>query len=168
MTHQSEGEGVQGLEQGVQRGDGIVVAVLALQSSPVESDIPIRQLVDEVEQTRHDGVQSVGYQESAKINPNGTRLTLHLLFHMLDQRLTPRQDPPVHHVLRLGRPVVIHKPLAVRALVQFRLGEEEAERVDPLADDGASDFTDAFVLEREVVATDDGRVDEVETARCQS
>lgn len=87
---------------------------------------------------------------------------------MLDQRLAPGQDPSVHHVLRLGRPVVVHKVLAVRTLVQFRLGQEESERVDPFTDDGASDFTDAFVFEGEVVATDDGRVDEVETARRQS
>lgn len=65
-TYQSEGEGVQRLEQGVQRGDSVVVAVFTLQSGSVESDVPIRQLVDEVEQTRHDGVQAVGYPAVSK------------------------------------------------------------------------------------------------------
>lgn len=66
-TYQSKGEGVQRLEQGVQSGDSVIVTVFTLQSSSVESNVPICQLVNEVEQTRHDGVQSVGCEaRSAK------------------------------------------------------------------------------------------------------
>lgn len=62
-TYQGEAEGVQSLEQGVQCSDRVVVTVFTLQSSSIESNVPICQLLNEVEQTRHDGVQSVGYQD---------------------------------------------------------------------------------------------------------
>jgi hypothetical protein len=80
---------------------------------------------------------------------------------VLDQRLTSREDPSVHDVLRLLRRRVIHKVLVVRPLVQFSLSQEESERVDPFADDGVSDLSDTFILEDQVVTPDDGRVDKV-------
>jgi hypothetical protein len=62
QTYKGQTKGVQSLEQRVESRNSVVVAVLALESSSVESDVPICQLVDKSEQTRHDGIQSVGWR----------------------------------------------------------------------------------------------------------
>jgi hypothetical protein len=90
------------------------------------------------------------------------RPTLHLLLDVLDQRLTSRQDPPVHDVLRLGRVRVVHKLLAVGSLVKLGLTDEESQTVDPSSDDGVSNVSYTVILEDQVVTSYDGRVDEVE------
>ena len=63
-THKGKAERVQRLEQRVERRNGIVVTVLSLETGSVESDVPIRQLVNEGKQTRHDSVQSVSCDTS--------------------------------------------------------------------------------------------------------
>jgi hypothetical protein len=60
--------------------------------------------------------------------------------------------------------VVVNEVLASHALVQVGLGLEEAEAVDPLSDNSIPDVLDTVVLEEQVVATYDGRVDEVKPA----
>jgi hypothetical protein len=62
QTYKGQTKGVQSLEQGVESRNSVVVAVLALESSSVESDVPICQLVDESEQTGHNGVESVSWK----------------------------------------------------------------------------------------------------------
>lgn len=81
---------------------------------------------------------------------------------MLDQRLAPGQDPPVHDVLRLGGVGVVDKLLAVRSLVQLGLADEESQTIDPSSDDRVSNVSNAVILEDQVVTSDDGRVDQVQ------
>lgn len=57
---EGERERVERLEQGVESRHGVLVTAVALQSVSVESDVPVGQLGDQVEQSGHDRVESVG------------------------------------------------------------------------------------------------------------
>lgn len=57
---QGQGQGVEGLEQRVQGRHGVLVTTVTLESVSVESDVPVRQFGDQVQQSRYDRVQSVG------------------------------------------------------------------------------------------------------------
>ena len=175
---QGEGQCVESLEQGVERGDGILSTALSLESVSVESNVPVGEFGNEVEESGHHGVESVGCErqggrDTILVGVDGgstndiapPRLTLHLLLDVLDQRLTPCQDPPVHDVLRLGSVRVVHKLFSVSSLVKLGLTDEESQTVDPSSDDGVSDVSYTVVLEDQVVTSYNGRVDKVESVR---
>ena len=82
-TYHRLAQSEQRFEQCVERCYCVFLAVLTLQSPPVEADVPIRELVNQVEQTWDDSVESV---------------RSHLFPHEADKRLTPCQDPAVHNV----------------------------------------------------------------------
>jgi len=73
------------------------------------------------------------------------------------------EDPSVHHVRALRRIMADHKLVARCLLKQLDLAEIEVERVDPLQDDVGEDLSDTLLSESEVLAADDGRVDEEES-----
>lgn len=83
-THHSLAKGEQRLEKRVESGNRILFAILALQSSSVEPDVPVRQLVDKIKESRQDGVEPVSF---------------HLFLHEFDKRLTPSKDPSIHDVV---------------------------------------------------------------------
>lgn len=56
---QSADECEEGLEEGVEGVGSILETVLSLESSSVESDVPVREFVDEVEHLGDDSVESV-------------------------------------------------------------------------------------------------------------
>ncbi|KAI3485375.1 hypothetical protein L1887_51349 [Cichorium endivia] len=128
----------------VQRRLCVVHAVLALEATAVEADVPVGQLVDQLAQTRHHRVQTV---------------RRHLVADEADERLAAREDPAVHDVgARLV--AVVDKLDAVVLLVQAHRGEEEAERVEPREEGGRDHLLDALLLEAQVLGTHDGRVDQ--------
>jgi len=63
---QGEGQGVERLEQGVERGDRVISTALSLESVSVESDVPVGEFGNEVEESRHHGVQSVGCKRQGR------------------------------------------------------------------------------------------------------
>jgi hypothetical protein len=146
VTYHRLTQGEQRLEQRVERRERVLLAVLALQPPPVEPDVPVRQLVDQVQQPRDDRVQPV---------------RRHLLPDELDERLAAREDPAVHDVARHRRVRVVLEVDLARLAVERDLAEEEAERVEPGEEDAGDDLADALFAEAEVVAADDRRVHEV-------
>lgn len=84
VTYHGPTEREQCFEQGIQRLNRILFTILTLQPSSVETNIPIRELVDKVKEPRNDGVQPV---------------CSHFDSHKLDERLATRKDPAVHDVL---------------------------------------------------------------------
>jgi hypothetical protein len=137
--------------------------VLALEPSPVELDVPARasqrassqahpgapvgELLDEGEQGRDDVVELV---------------RRHLLPDEADEGLTPGEDPAVKDVGRDGRGGVVAELDAVVVLEGGDGGEEEAKGVEPGDEDLGEDLFDAGLAEAEVVAADDGGIDEEE------
>lgn len=91
-AHHCTAQREQRLEKRVQRGYRILRTVLALQPSSIESNVPIRQLVDEIQQAREDAVKPV---------------RSHLLAEQQDEGLTAREDPSVHDVARERRMRVV-------------------------------------------------------------
>lgn len=121
-THHRETQGQQSLVQGVQRRPGVVFTTLALETPAVEADVPVCQVVDQVEETRDDGVEAVGLSQRS---PHNAR-TCHFLAHELDERLASSKDPAVHHVCRPRSIVVISERLA-SACEKLNLTKVEVE-----------------------------------------
>ena len=70
---------------------------------PVESDIPVGQLLDKPHQTGNHSVETI-HCRAKYISPNllinaGKSLTLHLLLNKRDEGLSEGKDPPVHGIL---------------------------------------------------------------------
>ena len=63
---------------------------------------------------------------------------------------------------------VVDKPAASRLLEEGDLPQEEAEGVEPGEEDAGDDLADACLAEAEVVAADDGRVDEEHARRVRA
>lgn len=58
---ESSNEGEEGFEEGVESVGRVLETVLALESSSVESNVPVRELVNEVEHLSDDSVESVSW-----------------------------------------------------------------------------------------------------------
>lgn len=86
-----------------------------LESLSVEADIPVGQLVNKLDQPRHDSIEMVLYRKRIiRTNNNpysllpiqGTvrsallMLTGHFLLDIGNERLCEAEDPPVHHITR--------------------------------------------------------------------
>lgn len=83
-AHHSLAKGEQCLEKRVESGNRVLFAILALQSPSVKPDVPVRQLVNKIKESRQDGVEPV---------------SLHLFLYEFDKRLTPSKDPSIHDVV---------------------------------------------------------------------
>jgi hypothetical protein len=59
-TYESTRESKKGLEKGVESGGNVLESSLSLQTTTVEANVPVGQLVDEVEHLGDDGVEAVG------------------------------------------------------------------------------------------------------------
>lgn len=144
-THHRSAQREQRLEERIQRKERVLFPILTLESFPVESDVPIRQLVHKIQQSREHGVEAV---------------RSHLLVDELDERLTPGKDPSVHDIVGQFGMGVVFEVLAVSLCVEVGLAEEESGGVKPGEEDSGYDFSDTIFSESEVVATDDGGVDQ--------
>lgn len=92
---------------------------------------------------------------------------------MLDKSLTPSQNPPIHHIRTLGRIMLIHElllPLTANCYLtlafkpeKLHLPQIEIQRVDPLQNNIRQNLPHSFFPESEIVASDNGRIDEEET-----
>ena len=83
--------------------DTVFGAGFALEALPVKPHVPIGQLLDKLEQFRHDAVEVVSF---------------HLGLDALDQRLAVAQDPLVHNVLAFAHQrLVVHEDCSRVALM---------------------------------------------------
>lgn len=145
QTHHSPTKSEKCLEQRIESRNSIFFTLRAFQPLPIEPNVPIRELIHKVQQPRDDGVQPV---------------RRHLLAHELDERLTAREDPAIHDVVRRRQVRVIHEIKLARLAVQVHLPEEEAEGVKPREQHARHDLAYTCFAEAQVVTADDGGVDE--------
>jgi hypothetical protein len=85
---EKEGELEQHIEQDVEGNQLILRTCFSLESGSVESDVPVGEVLEELEQFGDDGVESV---------------LLHLCSDGFDEVLGTCDDPPVHKVVELAR-----------------------------------------------------------------
>jgi hypothetical protein len=91
-------------------------------------------------------------------------LTAHLIVNKLDESLTPSQNPAIHDV---GGPLSGRIPFKIDATFipqQCHLAEEEAERVEPRQENSAHNLLDTLLAETEIIAADDGGIDQKKPA----
>jgi hypothetical protein len=70
-TYESSGERDESLEERVESRSDIFESPLSLQSTTVEANVPVRQLIDEVEHLGDDGVKAVGYERESMVSSEG-------------------------------------------------------------------------------------------------
>ena len=131
----------QGLKERIQCHHGVLKTVFPFESPTIETDVPVREFVDQIEQSWYDGVETI---------------RRHLFLNKLDERLTPSQDPAVHDIVRHRCMGIISELMPGRLLEECDLAEEEPERVEPRQEHPRDNFSHAFFSEAKVVATDYG------------
>lgn len=72
------------VEEDVECNQLVLDAVLALQPLPIQAHVPVREVIEELEELRHHGVESV---------------MLHLVTHLLDEVLFSGDDPLIRYVV---------------------------------------------------------------------
>lgn len=137
-THHGKTKSQKGLIQSIEGCPCVLDTAGTLQTTSVETNIPVGQISDEIEKLGDDSVESV---------------SRHLGLDMLDQCLTSSQDPSVHDVCGLFGVVIVHKLLACSLLEKFNLTKIKVERVDPLEDNVGQNLSHTFLTESEVVGS---------------
>ncbi|KAH3671882.1 hypothetical protein OGAPHI_000068 [Ogataea philodendri] len=139
-SEKSIGQCVHGLQT-------IVNTVLALQSLSVETNVPVGQLVNQVQQLWNNGVQTVLF---------------HLSTDELDQRLDRGQQPAVHNVCRSGLWVVLEVN-TFKFLEQSNLAFQELVGVPPWQQNLRNNLLDTFFFELQGLGSQDWRVYQVQS-----
>ena len=75
--------GEQDAEQRLQGVVAILATAVTLETLAVHPDVPVGQMIDKADETRHDGVEPI---------------SRHLRLNEEQQRLGEREDPLIHHV----------------------------------------------------------------------
>mmetsp|Transcript_70753 Transcript_70753/g.198464 ORF Transcript_70753/g.198464 Transcript_70753/m.198464 type:complete len:451 (-) Transcript_70753:426-1778(-) len=106
----------QDLVEGAQRRERLVGAQDAAHPVPVQPDVPIREVLEQLGEAADDGVEAVG---------------VHLLAHEADELVERRVDPLVHDVGALLDAARVRLEGGVLGLVPRHLEDEEAVGVVP-------------------------------------